>query len=68
VLDLKQQLCELQPDIVIFDLASTQPNSLIAMWKEQPHPADGVDQDKGSALMLLQPTCPADGRPMICCR
>ncbi len=52
-LDPKQQLLNLQPDIIIFDLASTQPSWLVALWKVEPDLLlIGVDQDKGTALMF----------------
>ena len=51
--DPKDQLLDLQPDIILFDLASTEPSWLITLWKEQPQLLlIGVDQDKGSAMMF----------------
>ena len=51
--DPKNQLLDLQPDIILFDLASTEPSWLITLWKEQPELLlIGVDQEKSSALMF----------------
>jgi hypothetical protein len=51
--DTNQHLLSFQPDIILFDLAAIQPDSLVALWKEQPRLLlIGVDQAKGSALVL----------------
>ena len=35
--DVKQRLSDLQPDILIFDLAVMRPEAAIRLWKIQPH-------------------------------
>jgi hypothetical protein len=51
--DLKLYLGAVQPDAIIFDLAVSQPEWLLALWKEQPHLLlIGVDMVKGQAQMF----------------
>ncbi|MCU0487238.1 MAG: hypothetical protein MUC85_14130 [Anaerolineales bacterium] len=49
----KRQLCEFQPQIIIFDVAVTRPEEIIGMWEIQPRLLlIGVDIGKGQALVL----------------
>ncbi len=51
--DMAQQLSALQPDILIFDLATTLPNDAIRLWEALPALLlIGVDLAKGTALVL----------------
>ncbi len=51
--DAGGNLSALQPDAVIFDLATAQPDFAIALWKKQPQLLlIGVDLPKGQALVL----------------
>lgn len=51
--DAAQRLSALQPDAVIFDLATTQPDFAIALWKARPSLVlIGVDLTTGQALVL----------------
>lgn len=51
--DVQQQIGEIQPYAVIFDLAATQPDFSIALWKEHPGLlVIGVDLMSGKSLML----------------
>jgi hypothetical protein len=48
-----QRLSSLQPEIVVFDLAETQPELIITLWKAQTHLSlIGVDLAKNQALVL----------------
>ena len=51
--DAAQQLSALQPDVIIFDLATTLPNDAIRLWRALPALLlIGVDLSKGAALVL----------------
>jgi hypothetical protein len=51
--DPKQRLRELQPEIIIFDLAVTQPAEMVVLWNIQPRLLlIGVEMGKGQALVL----------------
>ena len=51
--DVQQQIGEIQPYAVIFDLAATQPDFSIALWKEHPELLlIGVDLMTGRAQVL----------------
>jgi len=51
--DAAQQLSAPRPDVVIFDLATAQPDFAIALWKAQPNILlIGVDLKTGHALVL----------------
>ena len=51
--DAASQLGALQPDVVIFDLATAQLEFAIALWKAQPRLLlIGVDLTTGQALVL----------------
>jgi hypothetical protein len=50
---LKLHLAAVQPDVIIFDLAVSQPEWLLALWKVQPHLLlVGVDLAKSQALLF----------------
>jgi hypothetical protein len=51
--DVQQQMGEIQPYAVIFDLAATQPGFSIALWKTQPDLLlIGLDLKTGQAQVL----------------
>ncbi len=51
--DAARQLCELHPDIILFDLATARPDFAIALWKAQPGLLlIGVDLLIGKALVF----------------
>jgi hypothetical protein len=56
--DVEGSLSAAHPDVVIFDLATAQPDFAINLWKKHPHLLlIGVDLVKGQALVLSgQPT------------
>ena len=57
--DVQQQMGEIQPYAVIFDLAATQPDFSIALWKEHPELLlIGVDLVSGKSLMLSSQPVP----------
>ncbi len=58
--DAAGQLSALQPDVIIFDLATTLPNDAIRLWKALPALLlIGVDLAKGTALVLSGQTARA---------
>ncbi len=55
--DAARQLCELHPDVILFDLATAQPDFSIALLKARPHTLlIGVDLGTGKALVLSSQT------------
>lgn len=51
--DVQDHLRLLQPDVVILDQASIQPDFSVALWKSQPELLlIGLDLDTGKALVL----------------
>jgi hypothetical protein len=51
--DVQDHLRTLQPDVVILDQASVQPDFSVALWKVQPELLlIGLDLDTGKALVL----------------